>query len=282
LKLVVRHLRACNDSPSILVNRSRLWLRRILRIWAMLGSAAFVIFTGWSVIAYRASSTAHAALQSDTQVQVTQTEDSWSFTPKEQRAQLASLLFFPGALVSPVAYAPLARAVAIAGFSATILKLPRRGAFGGADDPRLFARARAIMTTPGGPNAWVVAGHSRGAVVATQLAARRPKGLAGLVLIGSSHPRDVSLAGLDVPVAKVVGTRDGLASPEEVNANRHNLPASTHWVWIEGGNHSQFGWYGFQPGDHFARIPAADQRAAMTKAVLEMMRAVKEHRAPPI
>jgi len=263
------------------VKRSRLWLR-IRRIWAVLGSAAFVIFTGWSVIAYRASSVAHAALQSDTLVQVTQTEDSWSFSPKGKRAPLTSLLFFPGALVSPVAYAPLARAVAIAGFSATILKLPRRGAFGGADDPRLFARARALMTAPGGPSAWVVAGHSRGAVVATQLAAGRPKGLAGLVFIGSSHPRDVSLATLEIPVAKIVGTRDGLASPGEVNANRQQLPASTHWVWVEGGNHSQFGWYGFQPGDHFARIPASDQRAAMINAVVEMMHAVNEHRAPAI
>jgi pimeloyl-ACP methyl ester carboxylesterase len=264
------------------VKRSRFWLRRIRRIWAVLGSAGFVIFTGWSVIAYRASSIAHAALQSDAQVEVTRTPDTWTFTPKEGRAQPTALLFFPGALVSPVAYAPLARAVAIAGFSATILKLPRRGAFGGADDPRLFARARALMTASGGPNAWVVAGHSRGAVVATQLAADRPTRLAGLIFIGSSHPRDVSLAALDIPVTKIVGRRDGLASPDEVNANRHNLPASTHWVWIEGGNHSQFGWYGFQPGDRFARIPAADQRAAMTKTVLEMMRAVNEHRAPAI
>jgi hypothetical protein len=170
-------------------------------------------------------------------MQVAQTRGSWTFTPKGPRAQLTSLLFFPGAVVSPVAYAPLARAVAIAGYPATILKLPRRGAFGGADDPELFVRARALMTAAAGPNAWVVAGHSRGAVVATQ-------------------------------------------SPDEVNANRHNLPPSTHWVWIEGGNHSQFGWYGFQPGDRFARIPAADQRAIMTEAVLEMIRAVNERRAP--
>lgn len=43
-------------------------------------------------------------------------------------------LFFPRALVNPVAYAPLARAVAQAGFPAYLGELPRRGAFGGAND----------------------------------------------------------------------------------------------------------------------------------------------------
>ncbi|MBA3890466.1 MAG: hypothetical protein H0X64_08040 [Gemmatimonadaceae bacterium] len=44
-----------------------------------------------------------------------------------------------------------------------------------------------------------------------------------------------------------VGTRDGLASPAEVRGNAGLLPAHTRWIWIEGGNHFQFGWYGFQP-----------------------------------
>ena len=86
------------------------------------------------------------------------------------------------------------------------------------------------------------------------------------MLIGSSHPRDVSLAALTIPVTKIAGTRDGLASPGKVRANRHNLPASTHCEWIEGGNHSQFGWYGFQPGDHFGRITRDEQHAAMASA----------------
>ena len=67
---------------------------------------------------------------------------------------------------------------------------------------------------------------------------------------------------------KVAGTRDGLASPEEVRANANKLPPNTRWIWIEGGNHSQFGWYGFQPGDKTARIPRADQQRQMTEAVL--------------
>jgi pimeloyl-ACP methyl ester carboxylesterase len=259
---------------------SHVW-RRVRRVWVTVGVLIFIVFTTWSLIAYRASPLAHAALTSDGQVTVTRETGSWNFIPSRGPARsTVRLLFFPGALVDPVAYAPLARAVATAGFEATILELPRRGAFGGADDPRLLARARTLIRQRGEPARWVVGGHSRGAVVATQLAAERPVGMAGLVLIGSSHPRDLSLAGLTIPVTKIVGTRDGLASPDEVRANQHLLPASTHWVWIEGGNHSQFGWYGFQPGDHFARITPDEQHAAMIEAVLAAMAAVSAYRAP--
>jgi len=255
------------------MDRSRVW-PRVRRVWATLGISATIVFAVWSLIAYRASPAARAALTADGAVTVTRQEGAWTFIPSpDRRRSTARLLFFAGSLVDPVAYAPLARAVANAGFAATILELPRRGAFGGADDPVLLARARALMRGRDQSSQWVVAGHSRGAVVATQLAAEGADGLAGLVLIGSSHPRDVSLAALTIPVTKIVGTHDGLASPEEVRANQHNLPASTHWVWIEGGNHSQFGWYGFQPGDRFAGISRDEQHAAMIEAVIVALRA---------
>ena len=190
----------------------------------------------------------------------------------ESEAATPALVFFPGALVDPVAYAPLVRAAATAGFPAYIVELPRRGAFGGAEDPALEQRLDRLLALPSTPRRWVIAGHSRGAVVASQVAAERRAGFAGLALIGTSHPRDVDLRALTVPVTKIVGTRDGLASHAEVEANREKLPPSTRWVWIDGGNHSQFGWYGFQPGDRRATIAASSQRDTMIQAVLDLLR----------
>jgi pimeloyl-ACP methyl ester carboxylesterase len=253
------------------MDRTRLW-RRIRRVWVSVGLGATVIFVGWSLVAYRASSAARTAIQPDTAVAVQYDDGVWSLVPRvSPRVGVPALVFFPGALVDPVAYAPLVRAAAAARFPAFIIQLPRRGAFGGADDPSIERRLERVLADSNTPRRWIVAGHSRGAVVASRIAGERRDGFVGLVVIGSSHPRDVDLSALRVSVTKIVGTRDGLASRAEVEANRAKLPAETRWVWIEGGNHSQFGWYGFQPGDRRATIAAAVQRATMIQAVIDAL-----------
>lgn len=242
-------------------------LQTVRKIWVTLGLTALVVFTTWSLVAYRSSAEARRATESDAVVTVRHEKGAWFFQPASDSAiRNASLLFFAGALVDPRAYAPLARAAAAAGYPAVIKELPRRGAFGGADDPQLVRDAETLLRANRRTN-WVVAGHSRGAVVASNLASLSSS-IMGLALIGTSHPRDVDLSQLRVPVLKLAGTRDGLASPDEVKANASKLPPNTRWIWIEGGNHSQFGWYGFQPGDKTARIPRADQQRQMTEAVL--------------
>jgi pimeloyl-ACP methyl ester carboxylesterase len=253
-------------------DRRRLW-PRIRRIWITVGITATVIFVLWSLIAYRASARARAALMPDATVSVTYQDGIRSFIPARRGAAPTALVFFPGALVDPVAYAPITRAAAAAGYPAYIVELPRRGAFGGAEDPELWERLDRLLAQSTTPSRWMAAGHSRGGVVASQVASQGRTGFSGLILIGTSHPRDVDLSGLTVPVTKIVGTRDGLASRGEVEANRAKLPASTRWVWVEGGNHSQFGWYGFQPGDRRARISGDDQRLILLRVVVEALAA---------
>lgn len=244
-----------------MIKQGKVW-PIIRRVWITVGVGVTVIFVTWSLIAYRANATATQATIDDSSVTVTHSDGVWRFKPRTG-ASARTLVFFPGALVDPRAYAPLAQAVANAGIGVVIIELPNRGAFGGADSPELWMRVNRTLATLSDSGSVILGGHSRGGVVASATAAGGVPNLSGLVLIGTSHPRDVDLSGLEIPVTKIVGTRDGLASPTEVRQNEALLPEHTRWIWIEGGNHSQFGWYGFQPMDRRATIAAADQRNIM-------------------
>jgi len=251
-------------------------LQKLRRVWATLGGVALVGFLGWVAVGYRASGKARAALIGDDRVAVDARGEVWRFAPASGRERRrVGLVFFPGALVDPRAYAPLARRIAKDGHPAIIVTLPWRGAFGTADRPAVRGRARRAMQRERGVDAWIVAGHSRGAKVAALLARDGTPELAGLALIGSTHPRDFSLAALEIPVVKAYGTNDGVAPADAVRANRHLLPESTTWIRIKGGNHSQFGWYGFQPLDRFADITREEQQAQTIAAIRELLARVE-------
>jgi pimeloyl-ACP methyl ester carboxylesterase len=252
-----------------MTQRRRLW-PIIRRVWITVGLGVTAIFVTWSLVAYRASATARQATRTDSAVNVTHSDGVWTFAPRGE-ASNRILVFFPGALVDPRAYAPLARAVAAEGFPVVLIELPRRGAFGGADSPGLRMRVNRTLASLSDSGSVVLGGHSRGAVVASSTAAGSIANLDGVVLVGTSHPRDVDLSGLRVPVTKIVGTRDGLASPAEVRQNEALLPEHTRWIWVDGGNHSQFGWYGFQPMDRRATVPAEEQRRIMIQGVLDLL-----------
>jgi pimeloyl-ACP methyl ester carboxylesterase len=253
------------------------WIRRI---WAGLGILALIGFGGWSLVAYRASGNARAALVSDERVTVVRGASHWFLAPSVTSRREVGLVFFPGALVEPAAYAPLLREVALAGYPALLVELPRRGAFGGADGAEVIGRARRAMRGVASVSEWVLSGHSRGGAVAARLVQESGAGISGLVLVGTSHPRDFSLAASTLLVTKVLGTRDGIAPIQKSDANRHLLPATSHWVLIEGGNHSQFGWYGFQPGDSFATIDRHHQQELTREALVNALDAAARRNTP--
>ena len=248
----------------------RLRWTTIRRLWIRTGVAATVVFVGWSLLAYRAQGAARAALAGDARVAVTHGDGYWTFVPAAPAP--AGLIFFPGALVDPVAYAPLTRAIAEAGYATVLIRVPNRGAFGGSDRPEVFGRARAAAAQIG-LHRWVAAGHSRGGLITAKLVRSGFPGLRGAVLIGTTHPRDFSLAATSIAMTRVFGTRDTVADSDKQDRTRSNLPASARIVRIDGGNHSQFGYYGFQPGDWPATITREDQQAITRRAVLDALAA---------
>jgi pimeloyl-ACP methyl ester carboxylesterase len=229
----------------------------------------------WLLLNMQARGVDPSVFQSGPDVSVSTSSAALAFTPTTDTAGVG-LLFYPGALADPKAYGPMARAVAEAGYAVVILKLPFRLAPFERHREQLAQRTRAFIRGEGERRAWVVGGHSKGGALAAMFARDHEPDVAGLLLIGTSHPREDDLSMLDLDVTKVYGSEDGLATEDEVRQYAANLPQTTHWARVEGGNHAQFGWYGWQFGDGRAQISRTEQQAVTVRAILDQLRRVKE------
>jgi pimeloyl-ACP methyl ester carboxylesterase len=221
-------------------------------------------------------------MDSDAVVRITRHPDHWLFEPVVGTIKRTGLVFFPGSMVDPAAYGPLARGLAAEGYTVAIVPLPLRSAPLKSHKAAVDQSAANVIlhSRDSGPARWVVSGHSLGGVFASRFTRDHPELVAGLILVGTSHPRDFDISHLPIDVTKIYGTRDGLASPEEVRRYAHNLPRSTHWVEIAGGNHAQFGWYGIQLGDRTAAISHVDQQGQLARAVRASMARVENRPEP--
>jgi hypothetical protein len=233
----------------------------------------WLIAFSWLFYSMQARGFDPSVLESDDEVRVHGTDAMVRFEPVAE-ASTAGLIFYPGALVDPDAYAPLARQVAADGYHVTIIKVPFRLDVFEWQWEAVVARTRAVLATNANRR-WVLGGHSRGGKMAARLAGDHPAWFAGLLLVGTSHPRDVDLSHLRLDVVKVYGSEDGLASEAEVQRFATNLPVETRFVRVAGGNHRQFGYYGWQLGDGRATIDRATQLRETVDAALEQLKRVE-------
>ena len=196
---------------------------------------------------YRTREVPPAVLYDDGVVRVASTREYLAFIPLSD-GKLPGLVFIVGAGVSAEAYAPLLRPVAETGYTVYIVRLPWRIAPFATHKREAMRRVRAIIADTGSVKYWVLAGHSLGGALACRIVHDDPKGIDGLVLVGTTHPRDSDMSQSPVPVTKVYATNDGIAPVKKIEANRHLLPEKTRWVRIDGGNHAQFGNYATRQG----------------------------------
>ncbi len=242
---------------------------KVVRIvWPLAG----LTMMGWLWLSFQARNLPEGVMDSDTAVTVTETSQTITFQPTANQAA-TGLLFYPGAMVEPTAYAPLARTMAEAGYLTIIVKLPWGTAPLARHEAQLWQTTQTVMAEATAVQQWVLSGHSRGAAIAARTVYAHEGSFAGLVLIGTSHPKEAaySLANAQIPVAKIYAMEDGLASPAEVEAFRDYLPEAAEMVEIVGGNHAQFGYYGTQLGDNGATIERKVQQAETAAFLLTFL-----------
>jgi dienelactone hydrolase len=216
-----------------------------LALALILSTAAFVI---WANNASHATEIALQALASDSLVNVDVQDDWVVFSPADNSQPKTGFVFYPGGKVDFRAYAPALRKIAAQGY---LVAVALNLAFFDVN-----AAARVQSAYPEIEN-WFVGGHSLGGVAASLFAADNAfvKG----VVFWASYPADDALKVKDISAVSIYGTNDGLATEEKLNDSRALLPDDAKFVAIEGGNHAQFGAYGFQEGDNEASISAEEQ-----------------------
>lgn len=243
--------------------RSIKWILGSLAGLLFIGSAFFAIYFS---IAMPAGPEAVAAMRSTDSVTITDQPDEIILTPSAP--SMAGLIFYPGARVSPAAYAALLRPVAEHGYAVFIVKFPLNLAIFGVD------RAGGIIAAHPRIHKWMIGGHSMGGAFATSFLAGRSD-VQGLLLYASYPAADLSTR-KDLVAVSIYGTKDGLATIEKVDRARPMMPPQTRYVPIEGGIHSFFGDYGLQPGDGqptISREDASRQIIGATIAAMEELEA---------
>ncbi len=219
-----------------------------------------------------------AALTSDAEVTVTEvTVPEWeagtnfyfAFEPTASGVTIGFIIY-PGAYVDPRSYAPFAHEIARQGFATFIVKMFDDLAIGGS----ALRAARVISDHPGIAE-WAIGGHSMGAYGASYYASIN-SGIIDGVILWAGYPADARLDNKIMKAVSIYGTYDGLVTADEIETSKEHLPPYTVFVPIDGGNHTQFGWYDtspdpVQPGDNVAGISRQGQQDAIVQASVDLL-----------
>ena len=235
--------------------RKSIW-QKIRILWVFSG----IVFVIWISYSMQAKNVDPGLLTNNDKIAVADNSEYISFTPVQQHKNI--FIFLPGAMVDPIAYVPLCRKLAEAGIQTFIIRMPYRQARLG------YKKLLKLNILNDKDKTYILAGHSQGAKMAAQFVQENPGKINKLILMGTTHPKDYKLESRGIHVLKIYGTSDGVAREEDVLMNKSNLPAATKFVCIKGGNHSQFGYYGYQLGDHSASVTREEQQKIILESVL--------------
>lgn len=219
----------------------------------------------WLFYSYQSHGIDKNIFESNSITQARENDDFYSFTPTTKYKKV--IIFYPGALVDPKAYAPLCRKISDNGYKVLLIKMPWRLAKNGYNKPKEQSFFKDSTKQ------YILAGHSQGAKMAAQFVYENPTLIDKLILIATTHPRDIDLSNVNIPILKICGSKDGIAKVADINKNKSKLPPETKYVSIRGANHAQFGYYGFQLGDDKAGITRAQQQKVTLANILSFIEA---------
>lgn len=211
---------------------------------------------------YPARTVALSALESTDRVTITQ--DKWIvFTPVQETE--TGLIFYPGGLVEPTAYAPVLHQIAESGVLVIITPMPLNLAIFNTGAANAVIDAYPYIST------WILAGHSLGGASAAIFAENYPERIDAIALWDSYPADSADLSDNAISVISIFGTTNNIPNTDNFNDKKHLLPEDTIFIAIEGANHAQFGDYGPQKGDVVASMSLAEQHEQVADIMLDFI-----------
>ncbi len=204
---------------------------------------------------YKADTNALEAMSSD-EVIVEKTDYGWFF---DGAGDEDALIFYPGAKVQEIAYAPLLHELSRKGIDVCVVDSLFDIAFF-----NMNGAARVMNQLD--YDHWYLGGHSLGGVVASLYLQKHPEDFDGLILLASYTNKQMPKK---IKEIVIVGSKDDVINWEALKKGRELASDDYKEHIIEGGNHAQFGSYGFQRGDGQADISAEEQIKETVEIIIE-------------
>lgn len=176
------------------------------------------------------------------------------------------LIYYPGGLVEPEAYAFTAQGIADEGYLVVVPKMPLNLAF------TAINRAKGIRSNFPEIESWVIGGHSLGGAMAAEYAKRNVGSLDGLIMFASYPANFDDYVDFPIPILTITATKDP-GSPKQEGFYTA-ISDSAQLVIIEGGNHRQYADYSFQNNDGNPSISAEEQQNQIIVAVVQFLQSL--------
>lgn len=246
----------------LLINRKHKVKNYVKAIVIPVSSLALIVsfVLIYFAINYKASDEAKSYLNDDAVVSVTD-EKSW-YRFDNQNSDENAIVFYAGAKVDPVAYSPLCSQIAHQGIDVYMVKSPLYF-------PLLSVNAASEVAGLKRHTNLYMMGHSLGGTSAALfLSGNKDETFKGIVFLASYPSRELNDS---YRCLSIYGTNDMVLNKAEYEKSRSNFPAKTTEIVIDGGNHSNFGDYGFQRGDGVASISRDEQTRQTKNAVVDFI-----------
>lgn len=191
-------------------------------------------------------------------------EDNWIRIEPEEFT--SSIVLYQGGLVEEKSYLPLAFQLSEKGHRVFLTSHPFNLAIFN------VSAFEDIYKTYEDETNWWLGGHSLGGASASIFASSNVELLEGLIFLASYPSGNSDLSGYNIPVLSITGSEDQILNWDSYNEAKINLPEETVSIMIEGGNHSNFGYYGFQSGDGESRISREEQHNQLADLISEFIK----------